>query len=69
MPQRDDELPEGTDHIINGAMETGGGDTGGIGGGGSDSGPTGGGGSSSGFIGAWHSSPQNETDSVYSYAR
>ena len=26
MPQRDDELPEGTDHIINGAMETGGGD-------------------------------------------
>ncbi len=25
MPQRDDELPEGTDHIINGAMETGGG--------------------------------------------
>lgn len=39
MPQRDDELPEGTDHIINGAMETGGGQTGG-------------GGSSSGFIGA-----------------
>ena len=27
MPPRDDELPEGTDHIINGAMETGGGDT------------------------------------------
>ena len=26
MPPRDDELPEGTDHIINGAMETGGGD-------------------------------------------
>lgn len=25
MPQRDDELPEGTDHVINGAMETGGG--------------------------------------------
>ncbi|HEX6374373.1 MAG TPA: hypothetical protein VFZ91_01500 [Allosphingosinicella sp.] len=25
MPPRDDELPEGTDHIINGAMETGGG--------------------------------------------
>jgi ElaB/YqjD/DUF883 family membrane-anchored ribosome-binding protein len=24
MPPRDDELPEGTDHIINGAMETGG---------------------------------------------
>ena len=40
MPPRDDELPEGTDHIINGAMETGG-DTSG-----------GGGGTSSGFIGA-----------------
>jgi len=40
MPPRDDELPEGTDHIINGAMETGGGDT------------AGGGGASSGFIGA-----------------
>jgi len=40
MPPRDDELPEGTDHIINGAMETGGGDT------------AGGGGTSSGFIGA-----------------
>jgi ElaB/YqjD/DUF883 family membrane-anchored ribosome-binding protein len=40
MPPRDDELPEGTDHIINGAMETGG-DTSG-----------GGGGASSGFIGA-----------------
>jgi ElaB/YqjD/DUF883 family membrane-anchored ribosome-binding protein len=39
MPQRDDELPEGTDHIINGAMETGGGGAAG-------------GGSSSGFIGA-----------------
>jgi hypothetical protein len=26
MPQRDNELPEGTDHIINGAMETGIGD-------------------------------------------
>ncbi len=39
MPPRDDELPEGTDHIINGAMETGG-DT------------AGGGGASSGFIGA-----------------
>jgi ElaB/YqjD/DUF883 family membrane-anchored ribosome-binding protein len=38
MPPRDDELPEGTDHIINGAMETGGG--------------AGGGGASSGFIGA-----------------
>ena len=40
MPPRDDELPEGTDHIINGAMETGGG------------GAAAGGGSSSGFIGA-----------------
>lgn len=38
MPPRDDELPEGTDHIINGAMETGGGSEGG--------------GTSSGFIGA-----------------
>jgi ElaB/YqjD/DUF883 family membrane-anchored ribosome-binding protein len=46
MPPRDDELPEGTDHIINGAMETGGGDT--AGGGGAAAG----GGSSSGFIGA-----------------
>ena len=46
MPQRDDELPEGTDHIINGAMETGGGDA--SAGGAS----TGGGGASSGFIGA-----------------
>jgi ElaB/YqjD/DUF883 family membrane-anchored ribosome-binding protein len=47
MPPRDDELPEGTDHIINGAMETGGG--------GNDdfsSGVADGGGSSSGFIGA-----------------
>jgi hypothetical protein len=40
MPPRDDELPEGTDHIINGAMETGGGSA------------AEGGGSSSGFIGA-----------------
>ncbi|MEA3063618.1 MAG: hypothetical protein QOJ27_46 [Sphingomonadales bacterium] len=40
MPPRDDELPEGTDHIINGAMETGGGDT------------SGSGGAGSGFIGA-----------------
>ncbi|HEX8381273.1 MAG TPA: hypothetical protein VF619_12080 [Allosphingosinicella sp.] len=48
MPPRDDELPEGTDHIINGAMETGGGDAGtGTGGG-----AAAGGGSSSGFIGA-----------------
>ena len=45
MLPRDDELPEGTDHIINGAMETGGG--------GDDfsSGVADGGGSSSGFIG------------------
>jgi ElaB/YqjD/DUF883 family membrane-anchored ribosome-binding protein len=46
MAQPQDELPEGTDHIINGAMETGG-DTGGA----SGAGQTGGG-SSSGFIGA-----------------
>jgi hypothetical protein len=45
MPPRDDELPEGTDHIINGAMETNGGGTGG-------GGAAAGGGSSSGFIGA-----------------
>lgn len=44
MPPRDDELPEGTDHIINGAMETRGGATG--------AGAAAGGGSSSGFIGA-----------------
>lgn len=42
MPPRDDELPEGTDHIINGAMETNG----------SGGGAAAGGGSSSGFIGA-----------------
>lgn len=48
MPPRDDELPEGTDHIINGAMETGGGDSGTAGGGAA----TAGGGASSGFIGA-----------------
>jgi len=41
MPPRQSELPEGTDHIINGAMETSGGSTG------SD-----GGGSGSGFIGS-----------------
>ena len=53
MPQRDDELPEGTDHIINGAMETNGGDAGGSTGGASTGGvSTGGGGASSGFIGA-----------------
>jgi hypothetical protein len=48
---RPDELPEGTDHIINGAMETGGGEAGDAGGpaGGAS---TGGGGASSGFIGA-----------------
>ena len=33
MPPRNPELPEGTDHIINGAMETNGGDTTGLGGG------------------------------------
>lgn len=44
MPPRDDELPEGTDHIINGAMETGGGSNSGTGGAS--------GGSSPGFIGA-----------------
>jgi hypothetical protein len=44
MPQRDNELPEGTDHIINGAMETGG-----AGGGG---GAATAGGASSGFVGA-----------------
>lgn len=47
MPPRDDELPEGTDHIINGAMETHGG-----GGKGAGGGAAAGGGSSSGFIGA-----------------
>jgi hypothetical protein len=55
MPPRDDELPEGTDHIINGAMETGGGSDGSTTGGGGSSGSGGaaaGGGSSSGFIGA-----------------
>lgn len=44
MPQRDNELPEGTDHIINGAMETGGGSGGGA--------AASGGGASSGFVGA-----------------
>jgi ElaB/YqjD/DUF883 family membrane-anchored ribosome-binding protein len=56
MPPRDNELPEGTDHIINGAMET----NGGGGAAGQESGvtpPSGGatgvgGGSSSGFIGS-----------------
>lgn len=46
MPPRDDELPEGTDHIINGAMETKSGASSGVGG------TAAGGGSSSGFIGA-----------------
>jgi ElaB/YqjD/DUF883 family membrane-anchored ribosome-binding protein len=46
MPPRDDELPEGTDHIINGAMETGGGD------GASGGATSGGGGTGSGFVGA-----------------
>ncbi|MEA3051302.1 MAG: hypothetical protein QOG72_205 [Sphingomonadales bacterium] len=49
MPPRDDDLPEGTDHIINGAMETGGGDGDA---GGTRGAATGGGGASSGFIGA-----------------
>lgn len=57
MPPRNPELPEGTDHIINGAMETnagtgtgptGGASTGGISGG---TGAGGGSGSGSGFIG------------------
>ena len=48
MPPRDDELPEGTDHIINGAMETSGsGDADDF-----SSGVADGGSSSSGFIGA-----------------
>ena len=63
MPPRQNELPEGTDHIINGAMATdgasgggggGGASPGGAGGGagGASSGAAAGGGSSSGFIGA-----------------
>jgi hypothetical protein len=56
MPPRDSQLPEGTDHIINGAMETGAGtgaSTGSSAAGGGPAGSTGGagGGSSSGFIG------------------
>jgi ElaB/YqjD/DUF883 family membrane-anchored ribosome-binding protein len=47
MPPRPDELPEGTDHIINGAMETGGADDGGAGGTG---GSTGGAAASTGGI-------------------
>ena len=49
MPPRDNELPEGTDHIINGAMSSG--PATGTGGGGADAATTGGGGSGSGFIG------------------
>ena len=45
MPPRNPELPEGTDHIINGAMETGAGT-------GASTGSSGGGGDSSGFIGS-----------------
>lgn len=51
MPSRENELPEGTDHIINGAMETNGGGGGG-GGGTGGAGTGGGGGASSGFIGS-----------------
>jgi ElaB/YqjD/DUF883 family membrane-anchored ribosome-binding protein len=47
MPPRKTELPEGTDHIVNGAMETNAGSRAG----GGSSGQTGGGGTSSGFIG------------------
>ena len=47
MPPSDDQLPEGTDHIINGAMETSGSDADDF-----SSGVADGGGSSSGFIGA-----------------
>nr|WP_295370186.1 hypothetical protein [uncultured Sphingosinicella sp.] len=51
MPPRDSQLPEGTDHIINGAMETGAG-TGASTGSSATGGTSGtGGGSSSGFIG------------------
>jgi ElaB/YqjD/DUF883 family membrane-anchored ribosome-binding protein len=42
MPPRNPELPEGTDHIINGAMDTSGG----------NGGATGAGGSGSGFVGS-----------------
>jgi hypothetical protein len=52
MPPRDDELPEGTDHIINGAMETNGGGGAGAGGTGRGGSAAGGGGTSSGFVGA-----------------
>ncbi|HWH16918.1 MAG TPA: hypothetical protein VNT77_01060 [Allosphingosinicella sp.] len=50
MPPRDPELPEGTDHIINGAMETSGAGGGGAGGGTGMT--TGTGGASSGFVGS-----------------
>jgi ElaB/YqjD/DUF883 family membrane-anchored ribosome-binding protein len=49
MPSRKSELPEGTDHIINGAMETGGASGDGIG---AALDETAGGGSASGFIGS-----------------
>ena len=45
MPPRENELPEGTDHLINGAMETEGAASGGGGASGGASGGTGGGGS------------------------
>ena len=68
MPPRDTELPEGTDHIINGAMETGAGtgaSTGSSapvgGGGGGMTGSTGGGGSSSGFIGGGANAGNDDT--------
>jgi len=69
MPPRDTELPEGTDHIINGAMETGAGtgaSTGssapvGGGGGGMTGSTGGGGGSSSGFIGGGANAGNDDT--------
>ena len=70
MPPRDTELPEGTDHIINGAMETGAGTgastgssapVGGGGGGMTGSNGGGGGGSSSGFIGGGANAGNDDT--------
>ena len=70
MPPRDTELPEGTDHIINGAMETGAGTgastgssapVGGGGGGMTGSTGGGGGGSSSGFIGGGANAGNDDT--------
>lgn len=49
MPSRKSELPEGTDHIINGAMETGTADTGDLG---ADLGGTGGADAGGAFIGS-----------------